>query len=45
MEEQRTQQARPQTCLGQMGMLLLDRDLRNVNENCDVRRMARARTL
>jgi hypothetical protein len=45
MEEQTAQQATLQTYLDQRGMLLLDRDLRNASENCDVRRMARPRTL
>ena len=44
-EEQTAEQATLQTYLDQMGMLLLDRDLRNANENCDVKRIARARTL
>ena len=45
MEELRAEQAAVQACLDQMGMLLLDGDLRHANENCDERRMARARTL
>jgi hypothetical protein len=44
IEEQRAEQATPQTYLDQMGMPLLNCDLRNASENCDVRRMARART-
>jgi hypothetical protein len=44
-EEPTAEQATLQTYLDQMGMLLLDRDLRNANENCDVKRIARARTL
>jgi type II secretory pathway pseudopilin PulG len=45
IEEQRAEQATPQTYLDQMGRLLLNCDPRNASENCDVRRMARARTL
>jgi uncharacterized protein YjbI with pentapeptide repeats len=45
IQEQQNQQATLQTYLGQMGELLLDRDLRNASENSDVRRLARARTL
>ncbi len=33
MEEQRAEQLTLQTYLDQMGMLLLDRDLRNASEN------------
>jgi hypothetical protein len=43
MEEQRSEQATLQTYLDQMDMLLLDHELRNANENCDVRKMARGR--
>jgi hypothetical protein len=45
IEEQTAEQATLQTYLDQMGMLLVDRDLRNANEKCNVRRIARARTL
>lgn len=45
LAEQRAQHATLQAYLDQMGMLLLDRDLRNAGENSDVRRLARARTL
>ncbi len=45
VEEQRAQQATLQAYLDQMATLLLDRNLRNANENSAVRRVARARTL
>jgi hypothetical protein len=44
MEEQTAKQATLQTCLDQMGMLLLDHYLRNASENCDVSRMSQAKT-
>ena len=45
IEDQRAQQATLQAYLDQMGTLLLDRDLREADEDSDVRRVARARTL
>jgi hypothetical protein len=45
VQEQRAQQATLQAYLDQMGTLLLDRDLHGANEDRDVRRLARARTL
>ena len=45
LEEQRAQQDTLQSYLDQMGALLLDLDLRTSDENSDVRRLARARTL
>src|SRR5919112_5216929 len=45
IEEQRAQQATLQAYLDQMGTLLLDRDLHGADEDSDVRRLARARTL
>jgi len=45
VEKRRAKQATVQTYLDQMGVLLLDRDLRNASETCGVRRVARARTL
>jgi hypothetical protein len=45
IEDQRAQQATLQAYLDQMGTLLLDRDLREAEEDSDVRRVARARTL
>jgi hypothetical protein len=45
IEDQRAQQATLQAYLDQMGTLLLDRDLREAEEDSDVRRIARARTL
>ena len=45
IEEQRAQQATLQSYLDQMGTLLLDRDLHGADEDSDVRRLARARTL
>jgi uncharacterized protein YjbI with pentapeptide repeats len=45
IEDQRAQQATLQAYLDQMGTLLLDRDLHGADEDSDVRRLARARTL
>jgi hypothetical protein len=45
IEAQRAEQVTFQTYLDQMGTLLLDRGLRAADENSDVRRLARARTL
>ncbi|HEX2742039.1 MAG TPA: hypothetical protein VHM69_16460 [Rubrobacter sp.] len=45
IQEQRAQQATLQAYSDQMGTLLLDRGLRNADEDSDVRRLARARTL
>jgi uncharacterized protein YjbI with pentapeptide repeats len=45
VQEQRAQQATLQAYLDQMGTLLLDRDLHGADEDSDVRRLARARTL
>jgi uncharacterized protein YjbI with pentapeptide repeats len=45
IEAQRAEQVTLQAYLEQMGTLLLDRDLRAADENSDVRRLARARTL
>jgi hypothetical protein len=45
LEEQRAEHATLQAYLDQMGTLLLDRDLRAADENSDVRRIARARTI
>jgi hypothetical protein len=45
IEEQRAQQATLQSYLDQMGTLLLDRGLDGAEEDSDVRRLARARTL
>jgi len=45
IETQRSEQATLQTYFDQMGLLLLDRNLRDSNEDSDVRRVARARTL
>jgi uncharacterized protein YjbI with pentapeptide repeats len=45
IEEQRADHATLQAYLDQMGTLLLDRNLRAADENSDVRRVARARTL
>ena len=45
IETQRSEQATLQTYLDQMGTLLLDRNLHDSNEDSDVRRVARARTL
>jgi hypothetical protein len=43
--DRRTEQATLQAYLDQMGTLLLDRNLREADENSDVRRLARGRTL
>ena len=45
IEAQRAEQVTFQAYLDQMGTLLLDRGLRAADENSDVRRLARARTL
>jgi hypothetical protein len=45
VEAQRAEQVTLQAYLDQMGALLLDRGLRTADENSDVRRLARARTL
>jgi uncharacterized protein YjbI with pentapeptide repeats len=45
IEEQRAQHATLQSYLDQMGTLLLDRGLDGADEDSDVRRLARARTL
>jgi hypothetical protein len=45
LEEQKAQRALLQIYLNQMGMLLRRCDLRNANENRNVSRMARARTM
>lgn len=45
IEDQRAQHATLQAYLDQMGTLLLERDLRVSDEDSDVRRLARARTL
>jgi uncharacterized protein YjbI with pentapeptide repeats len=45
VEEQRAQHSTLQAYLDQMGTLLLDRDLHEADEDSDVRRLARARTL
>ncbi len=45
IEAQRAEQATLQAYLDQMGSLLLDRNLRGADEDSDVRRLARARTL
>jgi uncharacterized protein YjbI with pentapeptide repeats len=45
IEEQRAQQDTLRAYLDQMGTLLLDRDLHGADEDSDVRRLARARTL
>ena len=45
IEAERAEQATLQAYLDQMGTLLLDRNLRTADENSDVRRLARARTL
>ena len=45
LAEQRAQNEALQAYLDQMGMLLLDRNLRTAEENSDVRNVARARTL
>ena len=45
IQDQRAEHATLQAYLDQMGTLLLDRDLRTSDENSDVRRLARARTL
>jgi hypothetical protein len=45
IEAQRAEQVTLQAYLDQMGTLLLDRDPRAADENSDVRRLARARTL
>jgi hypothetical protein len=45
LEEQKAQRALLQIYLDQTGMLLRRCDLRNANENRNVRRMARARTM
>jgi uncharacterized protein YjbI with pentapeptide repeats len=43
--DRRTEQATLQTYLDQIGTLLLDRNLREADEDSDVRRLARGRTL
>lgn len=45
IQAKRTEQATLQAYLDQMGTLLLDRNLRRADENSDVRRLARGRTL
>ncbi len=45
IEAERAEQVTLQAYLDQMGALLLDRNLRSADENSDVRRLARARTL
>ena len=45
IETERAEQVTLQAYLDQMGTLLLDRNLRAADENSDVRRLARARTL
>jgi uncharacterized protein YjbI with pentapeptide repeats len=45
LENLRTEQATLQAYLDQMTTLLLDRNLRTANENSDVRRLARGRTI
>jgi uncharacterized protein YjbI with pentapeptide repeats len=45
IQEERAEHATLQAYLDQMGTLLLDRNLRAADENSDVRRVARARTL
>jgi uncharacterized protein YjbI with pentapeptide repeats len=45
IEAERAEQATLQAYLDQMGTLLLDRNLRAADENSDVRRLARARTI
>jgi Pentapeptide repeats (8 copies) len=45
IEAERAEQVTLQAYLDQMGTLLLDRNLRAADENSDVRRLARARTL
>jgi uncharacterized protein YjbI with pentapeptide repeats len=45
IQEQRAQHATLEAYLEEMGTLLLDRNLRDSEENSDVRRLARARTL
>jgi uncharacterized protein YjbI with pentapeptide repeats len=45
IQAKRTEQATLQTYLNQLGTLLLDRNLREADENSDVRRLARGRTL
>jgi uncharacterized protein YjbI with pentapeptide repeats len=45
LQDKRTEQATFQEYLDQLGTLLLDRDLRGADENSDVRRLARGRTL
>ena len=45
IEDQRAQQAVMQSYLDQMGVLLLDRNLRDADQDSDVRNVARARTL
>src|SRR5829696_1243284 len=45
LAEQRTQDETLQAYLDQMGSLLLEKDLRESQEDSDVRRLARARTL
>jgi uncharacterized protein YjbI with pentapeptide repeats len=45
IQEERAEHATLQAYLDQMGTLLLDRDLRASEENSDVRRLARARTV
>jgi uncharacterized protein YjbI with pentapeptide repeats len=45
IEAERAEQATLQAYLDQMGTLMLDRNLRAADENSDVRRLARARTL
>lgn len=45
IEDQRAQQAVMQSYLDQMGVLLLDRNLRTADEDSNVRNVARARTL
>jgi hypothetical protein len=45
IQEERADHATLEAYLDQMGTLLLDRDLRASEENSDVRRLARARTL
>jgi uncharacterized protein YjbI with pentapeptide repeats len=45
IQEERAEHATLQAYLDQMGTLLLDRNLRTPDENSDVRRLARARTV
>jgi hypothetical protein len=45
IEAERAEQVTLQAYFDQMGTLLLDRNLRAADENSDVRRLARARTL